>query len=455
MPPSLRTLYETGEWRHHNVYLWPRVLALSNAGHALADAADAALDRLRFHPTPSLSTHPVSLTETAIRNAASAAASVSSHVRDVLTATQERRIAVRRRNARAYMIARRQWMDRLVTSVPRDPDSIQKLLRRDRQLLIATRASAGSQASMTDQEVDVIFGEIDAAGGTAGGIERWGRSITAIPDHHPHQLPPAADGGGVLIDNPLAAHYAARNINPWTRTERLLFLEKFLLFGKNFRKVATFFEHKSCEDVVRFYFDNKKQLKLKQLVKENNIRKKGNKKTALIELSMMPHESRSIKDNFIHQEGFDSDDETDNREFAKAEKLSQGTVGRGWSPADRRSLIFALCRVDVSSDDESEAAPSIWTNIAALVGSKTPRQCRQFYFEYKSALGLDGYRPPVPQRDSTSSPISLFKRTERSPDPANETEPRTKQAKRDLGVNGAPGPTIKVVSSTTQSRTLE
>ena len=404
MPHHLRGLYEAGAWRNKPVYIWPQVLSVSQDGHARASLAEKSLRHLHYRPSVPLPPHPA-LAEAAVRDARDVVDRVSERVRAVVKDRNEARESRKRALARSYVTRRKAWMNALRQErSSRSQAERAAHVRDDRALLVATRAPSGMGSGMSEREIDLIFSEIEAAGGTAGGLERWGRSITGIPDQNPHYLPPASDGG-VLIENPLAYHYAARNINPWTRAEKLLFLEKFLVHGKNFRKVSTFFEHKSNDDVVRFYFDNKKQLKLKELAKENNVRKRSTKRAALVELSKMPHESRSIKDNFLFQEDVLSESETEaEKESLKAEKLSQGTLGKGWSSADRQALIFALCRFDVTKDDESKPVPTLWTNIASVVGNKTPRQCRQFYFEYKTILGLDGYSPPKPMKRAASSP---------------------------------------------------
>lgn len=406
MPQSLRTLYETGTWRNQNVYQWHSVLKVSKEGHSRAAKAEQALRHLHYDPPVPIPANP-SLANAAVSDARAVVERIGGAVRRVLAARKKEREERRREIARVYMSRRREWTRGLEAERSQMTETARvESRRRDRELLAATRAPSGMGGGMTDREIDLIFSEIEAAGGTAGGLERWGRSITGIPDHNPGYLPPASDGG-VLIDNPLAAHYAARNINPWTRAEKLLFLDKFLIHGKNFRKIASFFEHKSNEDVVRFYFDNKKQLKLKQLAKEHNVRRRGSKKTALMELSMLPLESRSIKDNFIHQEDFQEEADQEpqkGKEMSKSDRLSHGTLGRGWSPSDRRALIFALCRFDVTKDEEAKPVPTVWSSISSVVGSKTPRQCRQFYFQYKTLLGLEGYSPPkAPKRSAPNS----------------------------------------------------
>lgn len=397
MPAALRELYQAGEWKNYSVYLWPTVLSLSQAGHSQHAAAEAALAPMSYTPNGAVADGE-SLASAAVADADAVGSRIGPRVRKVLAARRAERTARLREQSRVYMQKRRLWVSQLDAMEEQRTDAEKDGARqRDRELLMATRASSGMGGGMTNREIDLIFCEIEAAGGTAGGLERWGRSITGIPDHNPDYLPPASDGGGVRVENPLADHYAARNVNPWTKSETMIFLEKFVVHGKNFRKVATFFEHKSVEDCVRFYFDNKMRLGLKQLAKEAQVRKRGTKKLALSELSKLPTESRSIKDNFIHQPGFFSaEEQEEDKESMKAEKLSSGAIGKGWTPRDRRALIFALCRFDVTGDEEGKPVTNVWASIAAIVGSKTPRQCRQFYFQFKTILGLGGYSPPKP-----------------------------------------------------------
>lgn len=429
MPTALRELYQTSQWKSHNVYLWTSVLHLSKIGHEYSAAAEQALDPLCYNPDTPMPEGKI-IAEAVIADAAAVATRIGDRVRKVVAAQKAARVGRVREQSKIYMQKRRMWVRQFdKAEAQRSEEEKERVRQSNRELLAATRASSGMGNPMSSREVDLIFSEIESAGGTAGGLERWGRSITAIPDQNPDYLLPPSDGGGVLIENPLAEHYAARNVNPWTRAERLLFLEKFVIHGKNFRKIATFFEHKSVEDCVRFYFDNKMRLGLKQLMKDAHLRKRGNKKLALIELSKMPIESRSIKDNFMHQPGFltpDNHDEIE-KEYARVDKLSPSPLGRGWTANDRQALVFALCRYDVTGDGEGKEVPTVWASIAASVGNKTPRQCRHFYFQHKTILGLDSYSPPKSLKRSQKRPV---------PDlgtPAEDPTPR-KQMRRSNSV---------------------
>eukprot|EP00177_Eucheuma_denticulatum_P007852 GFKZ01014295.1.p1 GENE.GFKZ01014295.1~~GFKZ01014295.1.p1 ORF type:complete len:435 (-),score=74.04 GFKZ01014295.1:833-2137(-) len=426
MPPSLRELYFSGTWRSHPVYLWPSVLELSRSGHRLSAQAEAALATQSYKP--STLADGKTIANAAIADAVAVHAQIGDRVANVIAAQRAARSSHEKTQSRVYMQKRRLWVEKLdETENAKTAEQREKERDADRELLRFVR----SRMNMSDREADLTFTEFEAAGGTAGGLERWGRSITTIPDQNFNVLDPPADGGGVLIENPLRDHYMARNINPWTRAERLLFLEKYSVMGKNFRKIAAFFEHKSVDDCVRFYYDNKIRLGLKQLLKDAHFRKRGAKKLALVELSKLPVESRSIKDNFIHQPGFSTPEESNDqhKEYeSKSNKPSITNLGRNWTREDRQALVFALCRYDVTGDEEDKPVTTVWASIAAAVGNKTPRQCRQFYFQNKVTLGLGSYSPPRP------APYVSAKWTDSSDAVLGIEEPARKRPRRSSSI---------------------
>nr|KYP42508.1 Nuclear receptor corepressor 2 [Cajanus cajan] len=61
-----------------------------------------------------------------------------------------------------------------------------------------------------------------------------------------------------LVDDPLTIEKERSMINPWTFEERNIFLEKFVAFGKDFRKISSFLDHKTTADCVEFYYKNHK-----------------------------------------------------------------------------------------------------------------------------------------------------------------------------------------------------
>ena len=62
---------------------------------------------------------------------------------------------------------------------------------------------------------------------------------------------------------------------PWSDLEKCIFLDKFLQYPKNFGKIATFLQFKDAKDCVRFYYDSKKDLDYKALLREHQQRRRG------------------------------------------------------------------------------------------------------------------------------------------------------------------------------------
>ncbi|UKK02745.2 silencing mediator for retinoid and thyroid hormone receptor [Theileria orientalis] len=58
----------------------------------------------------------------------------------------------------------------------------------------------------------------------------------------------------------------------WSMSEVKTFVEKYLMYPKNFSKIAQFLENKKCGDCVEFYYRFKYRLKLKQRVQELRTR---------------------------------------------------------------------------------------------------------------------------------------------------------------------------------------
>ncbi|AFZ81409.1 Myb-like DNA-binding domain-containing protein [Theileria equi strain WA] len=61
----------------------------------------------------------------------------------------------------------------------------------------------------------------------------------------------------------------------WTRNECKIFIEKYLMYPKNFSKISQYLDSKKCSDCVDFYYRFKYRLKLKQRLKELKSRMKG------------------------------------------------------------------------------------------------------------------------------------------------------------------------------------
>lgn len=89
---------------------------------------------------------------------------------------------------------------------------------------------------------------------------------------HVDEYVPKAVGVDVQLDamsrrmeDPMKEYYDACVINPWTLSERTLFVKLFILIGKDFANIAQHFTFKSTQDVIRFYYEQKLTFRLKQM----------------------------------------------------------------------------------------------------------------------------------------------------------------------------------------------
>lgn len=91
-------------------------------------------------------------------------------------------------------------------------------------------------------------------------VDRNGR----LPQDHYQSKVQLHDGQSV---GPMVAESVVHHSGSvvWTGAEQRVFVDKFLAFPKNFRKIASYLPFKRTCDCVAFYYQNKKRLRLKQL----------------------------------------------------------------------------------------------------------------------------------------------------------------------------------------------
>jgi Myb-like DNA-binding domain len=138
-------------------------------------------------------------------------------------------------------------------------------------------------------EIDASLAEIELQGGTPGSKEIWSRTLAPIPEQRADVIP--SDYGSILIEDPVREVHNRRAVNPWTREETFVFLDKYVLYPKNFKRIASFLEHKSFGDVVEFYYRNKLHLKLKFLA----AKRKTIKRAYLLSLAGLRRAPESLK----------------------------------------------------------------------------------------------------------------------------------------------------------------
>ncbi|GLT88890.1 hypothetical protein SLE2022_068990 [Rubroshorea leprosula] len=83
-----------------------------------------------------------------------------------------------------------------------------------------------------------------------------------------------------LVEDPCAVEKERSLINPWTSEEKDVFMNKLATFGKDFRKIASFLDHKTTADCVEFYYKNHNSDCFEKTKKKQDLSKQGKSATS-------------------------------------------------------------------------------------------------------------------------------------------------------------------------------
>ncbi|KAK1396390.1 Nuclear receptor corepressor [Heracleum sosnowskyi] len=78
-----------------------------------------------------------------------------------------------------------------------------------------------------------------------------------------------------LVEDPSTAEKERCMVNPWTLKEKEVFLDRLTTFGKDYRKIASFLDHKTTADCVEFYYKNHKSDCFQRTKKRTEFPKHG------------------------------------------------------------------------------------------------------------------------------------------------------------------------------------
>lgn len=81
-----------------------------------------------------------------------------------------------------------------------------------------------------------------------------------------------------LVEDPIGIEKEKSVVNAWSTEEKEIFLNKYSLFGKNFKKISSFLQRRSIADCVEFYYKNHKS-DLFQKIKKKSKFAKGSSST--------------------------------------------------------------------------------------------------------------------------------------------------------------------------------
>ncbi|KAG2384369.1 uncharacterized protein HKW66_Vig0148670 [Vigna angularis] len=160
-----------------------------------------------------------------------------------------------------------------------------------------------------------------------------------------------------VVEDPVAVEKERVRINPWTSDERKIYVEKFRVFGKDFRKIASFLDHKTIADCVEFYY---KSHKLDCFEQDKKRKSRGNEKLSATKIGLRRSgRKRNVKVNVVSQK-----------------KLSETPLKKRVIPCTRRTpsgRLFLWRRDDVlkaSMSDDINTCISNSNSLAIVVDQR-------------------------------------------------------------------------------------
>lgn len=165
-----------------------------------------------------------------------------------------------------------------------------------------------------------------------------------------------------LVEDPLAIEKERAMINPWTSEEKEVFLEKFAAFGKDFRKISTFLDHKTTADCVEFYYKNHKSDCFE------NIRKKDDDKlgkffSAKTDLIKWNSEANTSSLEVLRAASVTADGIALNRKMRSGRSLWRGYDNKAMSKGDKIIAEKPNSHAIIQEERETNAAADTLASI--------------------------------------------------------------------------------------------
>lgn len=244
-----------------------------------------------------------------------------------------------------------------------------------------------------------------------------------------------------LVENPCAVEKERTMTNPWTVDEREIFLEKLGKYGKDFRRIASFLDHKTTADCVEFYYKNhkseffqgwKKNLDAGLRPKLNSANtymltsgKMRNREVNAVSLDLLS-EASLVASRDLAESGSDELDWRKSPQMSSLRRCSSLRSSRVSTLDDEREAVAGDVLADIhSSLDNSKSCQendlSDWTDversifmqgvsrygkdfamISQCMKTRSKDQCRAFFSKARKCLGLD-LMLPAPEVKPLSS----------------------------------------------------
>eukprot|EP00958_Prasinococcus_capsulatus_P001124 scaffold104_cov375-Prasinococcus_capsulatus_cf.AAC.3 len=228
------------------------------------------------------------------------------------------------------------------------------------------------------------------------------------------------------IHNPVAEEEERQGTKVWTEEEKRLFMDKFLQYNKNFRRIASEIEGRTTGECVCFYYRNQKTPEFARIRKKQQLKKravKANTNSNFLRTQGKTADETDTKKNKDEKEAPKSKDKGQTTPIPKSSKESkkagpsQSVKGARGKPdksekggkAPKGSKVKASASAG-KADQKEDGGPSenVWNDaereaflravtelgddfkaVAARVGTKTAAKCKSYFNKNKKQLGLE------------------------------------------------------------------
>ncbi|XP_022745646.1 uncharacterized protein LOC111295980 isoform X2 [Durio zibethinus] len=183
-----------------------------------------------------------------------------------------------------------------------------------------------------------------------------------------------------LVEDPCAVEKERVLINPWTSEEKEIFMDKLAAFGKDFRKIASFLDHKTTADCVEFYYKNHKSECFEKTKKKLDTSKQGKSSVNTYLLTSGKKWSRELNAASLDVLGAASVIAAHAESGMQNRQTSSGRIflgGRFDSKASRADVSIAErsgC-FDIIGNDQETVAADVLAGICGSLSSEAMSSC--------------------------------------------------------------------------------
>ncbi|KAL7614946.1 hypothetical protein Lser_V15G08631 [Lactuca serriola] len=196
-----------------------------------------------------------------------------------------------------------------------------------------------------------------------------------------------------LVEDPVEVEKERSIVGAWTEEEQKIFLEKYSLFGKDFKKIASFLKNKTCGDCVEFYYKNHKSDCFQKIKKKSAFAKgmscitntylvtSGRRMAAdATSLEMLGAASEMVAsvdgEHKLHSEMFCNAQETGAGDESCGGEMNP--TSSDWTDEEKSSFLQAV-----------RSYGKDFSMISRCLKTRSRDECKVFYSKARKCLGLD------------------------------------------------------------------